>query len=59
MSHRLSGNSENGFDNDFGPLYLLPVDRTLMAGGYEFNCRLLDPATGETLTLDVNPFDIR
>jgi hypothetical protein len=48
-----------GLDTDFGAISLFPVTPGIPRGTYGFNCRLLDPVTGETMTLDENLFDIQ
>jgi len=48
-----------GFDQDFGPLALIPVQTSLPRGEYQFNCRLLDAVTGAPLADDVNPFQLQ
>ncbi len=48
-----------GFDQDFGPITLQPVTAGTPPGSYQFDCRLLDPATGEELALDVNMFEVQ
>ena len=47
------------YDENLGPLTLSPVTSALPRGTYSFNCRILDPVTGETLTEDLNPFEIQ
>ncbi len=44
---------------DFGPQRLFRVTEETPRGNHEINCRLLDPVTGETLSSDINPFEIR
>ena len=48
-----------GFDTNLGPLQLFTVSPALPRGAYEFNCRFLQPVTGETTVLDENPFTIQ
>jgi hypothetical protein len=48
-----------GFDQSLGPLSLFAVTPALPRGAYAFNCRLLDPVTGEPLLFDENPFTIQ
>ncbi len=45
-----------GFDQDLGPLPLLPVTAGLSRGAYEASCRLLNPARGTEVSADMNPF---
>jgi hypothetical protein len=47
-----------GFDADIGPLPLATVTPGFPRGRYEWNCRLIDPVTGEIRATDVNFFDI-
>ena len=47
-----------GFDQDFGPMALAPVTVDTPLGPHVLNCRLLDPVTGETLSVDINRFEI-
>ena len=47
-----------GFDQDYGPLSLGSVEATLPRGQYGFHCRMLDPATGEIVVEDLNPFQV-
>ena len=48
-----------GFDLDVGPVPLLQVRARLPRGGWEFNCRLIDPVTGAELSLDLNLFELQ
>jgi hypothetical protein len=48
-----------GFDQNFGPLPIGTVTPAFPRGAYSLSCRLLDPVTGETTFLDVNPFMIQ
>lgn len=48
-----------GFNKDFGPVTLATVTSTLPRGDYTFNCRLLDPVSGELLTEDVQLFTLQ
>lgn len=45
-----------GSEQDFGPLQVLPEDRDLPAGQYEFNARMLNPVTGDLLSQESSPF---
>lgn len=47
-----------GLDVDIGPVPLFTVAPATPRGRYEWNCRLIDPVTGETGSTDVNFFDI-
>lgn len=47
-----------GFDQDFGPMALASVTVDTPLGPHALNCRLLDPVTGETLSVDINQFEI-
>jgi hypothetical protein len=47
-----------GFDMNWGPAPLFVVDPIHPRGEYEYSCRLLDCATGQTLALDQNLFNI-
>ena len=49
----------SGFDMDIGPRALFTVGPGTDTGSYEFNCRLLDPVTGETIMLVQNFFDVQ
>ena len=48
-----------GFDRDFGPFSAFTVAPADARGAYEFNCRVLDPTTGESLAIDENPFEVQ
>jgi hypothetical protein len=48
-----------GYDQNFGPAQLMVVTPAFPRGTYTFNCRFLDPVTGESSFLDENPFTIR
>jgi hypothetical protein len=49
----------SGFDREYGPVRLFKVRSDTPVGAYQYNCRVLDPGTGETLHLDVNPFEVQ
>ncbi len=44
---------------DSGVQLNIPVTVGFPLGNYAINCRLLDPTTGATLSLDLNPFEIQ
>ncbi|MBI3329697.1 MAG: hypothetical protein HYZ81_23695 [Nitrospinae bacterium] len=48
-----------GFIRDFGPLPLFRVAARVPRGTYGFSCRLVDPVTGQLVSEDLNPFEIR
>ena len=48
-----------GSDRELGPVTLATVAAGLPRGTYAFNCRLIDPVTGDHLVLDANPFELR
>lgn len=48
-----------GFDVNFGPLPLLTVTPAIPRGRYEWNCRMIDPVTGESRSSDTNLFDVQ
>ncbi len=45
-----------GFDIDLGPINLRTVNAEDPRGVHEFNCRLLDPVSGDHLQTDINEF---
>ncbi len=47
------------FSQEYGEIQLFKVAKTSPSGACEFNARLLDPATGDILSEDVNSFSIR
>lgn len=47
-----------GFDANLGPFTFFTVTPGMPRGGYEFSCRLLDPTTGETLSVKRTSFVI-
>ena len=47
-----------GTDVDLGPRPLFPVTPATPLGEYGFDCRMIDPPTGKTQTLDLNTFMI-
>jgi len=47
-----------GFDRDLGPVSLFSVTSAFPLGTYGYDCRLLDPVTGESRSLDQNAFEI-
>ena len=46
-----------GFDQDFGPRTVRTISADDPVGAFELNCRVQDTVSGETLHLDVNPFE--
>lgn len=48
-----------GLDVDIGPVPLFTVTPATPRGRYEWNCRLIDPVTGEIKSTDVNFFDVQ
>jgi hypothetical protein len=48
-----------GFDQTYGPATFFEVSSSLPRGIYDYSCRMLDPTTGELLTVDVNPFQLQ
>jgi len=48
----------SGFDNDYAPLGLATVQTSTPRGTHRLNCRVLNPATGETLSEDSKPFQV-
>ena len=48
-----------GFNQDFGPWTVRIVKGSDPVGVFELKCRLQDSVSGETLNLDVNPFEIQ
>lgn len=48
-----------GFNQNVGPLNLLPVTAALPRGSYSFGCRFLNPVTGALITEDLNLFTIQ
>lgn len=50
-------NLPSGFDQDFGPKTMRTVKISDPVGAFELNCRVQDSVSGETLHLDVNPFE--
>jgi hypothetical protein len=48
-----------GTDVDFGPVVLFTVTPGFPRGTYGFGCRLLDPVTGATRSLDENAFELQ
>ena len=49
----------SGFDREYGPVRLFTVRSDTPVGTYQYNCGVLDPGTGETLHLDINPFEVQ
>lgn len=47
-----------GFDSELGPIDLFTVSPAHARGVWGWDCRFLDPTTGETLWLDLNPFEV-
>jgi hypothetical protein len=47
------------FNQDYGEIQLFKVSKNSPSGTCEFNARLLDPATGDILSEDINSFSIR
>ena len=43
---------------DLAPIPLFPVTPSLPLGDFAYNCRLLEPATGRAIALDINKFKI-
>ena len=52
-------NLPSGFYQDFGPTTVGTVKASDPVGAFELNCRLQHSVSGETLHLDVNPFEIQ
>ncbi len=51
---------EPGLYYDFGPMLLLyQIGPEILPGNYEFNCRIIDSVTGETISYDRNLFEVR
>lgn len=48
-----------GFNQNLGPLTLLTITSSFPRGTYAFNCRFLNPVTGEFLVKDLNPFQVQ
>ena len=48
-----------GFDQDLGPMLLATIEPGHPRGVWAWNCRLLNPVTGETSSTDINTFDIQ
>jgi len=48
-----------GFNQDFGPITLFQVGSVFPRGSYQFNSRVVDLATGATLSEDINAFAIQ
>lgn len=48
-----------GLDLNIGPFPLLAVGPDLARGAYTFDCRFLDPLTGELQTEDLNAFTVQ
>jgi hypothetical protein len=48
-----------GFTQNLGPATLFTLDTSYPRGDYELSCRLRDPVTGELLSEDRNPFNVR
>lgn len=48
-----------GFDIDLGPLALTTVTDGTPRGASAYNCRWLDPVTGESRSLDINSFEVQ
>lgn len=48
-----------GADLDLGSVALFPVAPTVPRGAFSFVCRLMDPVTGETHSLDRSPFEVQ
>ena len=48
-----------GFDANLGPLPLLTVTPAITRGRYEWNCRMINPVTGESRSSDINLFDVQ
>jgi hypothetical protein len=46
-------------DQELGPVTLATVTADLPRGRYAFDCRLIDPVTGDYRALDANPFDLQ
>ncbi len=46
-------------DLDIGPVTLFTVPSAAPRGNYKWNCRLLDPVTGEIRATDINRFEIQ
>lgn len=49
----------SGFDREYGPVTLFKVTSDTPVGTYQYNCRVLDPGTGETLWLNQNSFEVQ
>jgi hypothetical protein len=48
-----------GFDQDAGSSVVAQVDATTVRGVWEIGCRVLDPASGQILSEDLNYFEVR
>lgn len=48
-----------GFNQNFGPVPLFTIAPSMPRGTYAFDCRMVNPVTGATLTEDLNLFQVQ
>ena len=55
----IAGGLPAGFDQNFGTIFFQAIPPWFPLGTYGIDCRMLATVTGETLGLDLNPFEVQ